>query len=164
MGNKDMLQMVTLVFKSWIMNDAARDFGPREKDSYHTKMYNEDEFLSHMFAARVLLKKLQYLNIDVWIPKECLAILELCCNSSPGMIQLMTHRLLVSMKESKKDGYRKGMYITSTDFLIAFPNEFPLINYYPDVEKSYNDEWDNQKTETGHNMVDTVEWWSDIKE
>jgi hypothetical protein len=163
MGDKDMLQMVSLVFKTWIMKDAEHDYGPREEDSYHTKMYDEDELLSHMFAARVLLKKLQYLNIDVWIPKDCLVILELCCNSSPGMIQLMTHRLLASMKANKKDDYRKGCHINSTDFLMAFPDEFPLMSYYPDVEKFYNDEWDNQKTEDGSNKVDTMEWWADVK-
>ena len=143
-------EMLAGVFSVWLMDEVD-----------HRICEPDERFLNEWRTAHILHRKLEWAGIKIIFPKQLLLVLDVCSKGNPGIIQLIAHRLLLSMKIKGPNEYKAGKIITTMDFLRAF-NEFPSM-YNAQVESEYMREWDMQKDEKGGNRVDTLEWWADVK-
>lgn len=132
-------------------------------DGNSNSRQHDMELLNGMFTPRVLLKKFEIFDIDIILPDKLLCIIAICSNENPGYCQILLKELLLSIKRNK-GSIPKGYVVTSGDFSLAFPFDFPIIL----DEKNYNnfiEKWDAQKCETNHgtgNLCDTKKWWEEV--
>lgn len=119
---------------------------------------SKDKILESSFLAKVLVKKIEAMGLDVIVPNELLSIIILC-SETPAEVQMIFTDILDGVLEANKiDKLPKEYKITPFDFIYAYPNKFPITCLYPDVKEKYNKKWDDQKI-NGMNSYDTYEFW-----
>ena len=131
-------------------------------------MTSHDPEVEDMFISKILLKKFKAFNIDIILPDPLLLILDVCCESNPGQVQIILKDLLNDIKKRSGKPIPKGYVITSTDFSMCFPTSFPITEI-DHINEKYMKLWDEQKRETKNilesdNKCDTAEWWLEVME
>lgn len=121
-----------------------------------------------IFIYKMLSKKFKSFGVDIVLPDPLVLILDLCCDSNPGQVQIILKDLLNDIKKRSGKPIPKGYVITSTDFSMCFPISFP-ITAIEHINKKYMKLWDKQKRETKNvlesdNKCDTAEWWLEVME
>ena len=147
------INLCSRVLMVWFLKEKEEDVSVHEKE------------VADMFISQILMKKLAAVGVDVVIPDPLLVMIDLCCNSNPGISQLMLKDILLSIK-NRKGPVPKGYVITTDDFSLCYPNRFPVIEY-PDINKKFEEMWDSQKIFIGgkeRNSCDTAEWWLEVME
>ena len=119
---------------------------------------SKDEILESSFLAKVLVKKIEAMGLDIIVPNELLSIIILC-SETPAEVQMIFTDILDGVLEAYKiDKLPKEYKITPFDFVYVYPDKFPITCLYPDVKERYNKKWDDQKI-NGINSYDTYEFW-----
>lgn len=119
---------------------------------------SKDKILESSFLAKVLVKKIEAMGLDVIVPNELLSIIILC-SETPAEVQMIFTDILDGVLEANKiDKLPKEYKITPFDFIYVYPDKFPITCLYPDVKEKYNKKWDDQKI-NGMNSYDTYEFW-----
>ena len=119
---------------------------------------SKDKILESSFLAKVLVKKIEAMGLDVIVPNELLSIIILC-SETPAEVQMIFTDILDGVLEANKiDKLPKEYKITPFDFIYTYPDKFPITCLYPDVKEKYNKKWDDQKI-NGMNSYDTYEFW-----
>lgn len=127
-----------------------------------------DKELSNTFIFQVISKKFDIFGIDIVLPDELIAIIDVCTNSNPGQSQILIKYLLENIK-SRKGPIPKGYVVTAEDFAFTFQRRFPILHEYSDLNEKFQKLWDAQKKERinvfdSDNKCDTPKWWLEVME
>lgn len=117
------------------------------------KKLNENDI---SFINKVLIKKLEDLNINIKLPPYLPAIIEVCTNYNPELSQVMLKEILDNI-----NNLTEGYYVTSEDFIRVYSNEFPIVDI-DEWNNHFKELWGKQKLPNGKNLCDTREWWIEI--
>ena len=156
---------MTIKEKQEICSKALMMWFFQEKENHDFS--NHDKEVLEIFTTKVLLKKFDVFDIDIVLPDPLLMILDICVSGNPGQIQIVLKDLLNSIK--KRTGpIKPGYVISSMDFSLCFPFDFPIIEL-PKMTAKYESLWIGQKIETDSpfstdNLCDTPEWWKEVME
>lgn len=127
--------------------------------SSRESMY-DDGYYQTSFIAKVLRKKLKVFGIKVSLPDPLIMLIEICTQNNPGISQLMLKEIL--MKVEGHLSQDKEYEVNPFDFSRAYPDRFPIVSEFQDVEEKFHSMWDGQKNPDGSNKCDTPEWWAEI--
>lgn len=131
--------------------------------------FQNDETEERAFTTNVLIKKLKAFDIDIKIPDPLFILIAVCVNDNPGMCQIMLKMILENICNIRGSKIPKGYVITSEDFVDAFPNDFPLMYEYKEMEELFLQKYMEQKDKSlmdtplhSDNLMDTKEWWYEV--
>lgn len=142
------VELCAKVLVMWNLNLSNKDF-----------MYNPD-YNESSFIAKILRKKLKVFGIKVRLPDPLIMLIEICTQNNPGISQLMLKEIL--MKVEGRLSQDKEYEVNPFDFSRVYPDRFPIVSEFQDVEERFHSMWDGQKSPDGSNKCDTPEWWSEI--
>ena len=156
MSIEEKKELCCRVLVAWFFKEKSED------------MKVHDPEIADMFISRMLLKKFEVFGVDIILPDTLLMILDICCESNPGQVQIILKDLLNSIKKRTGKPIPKGYVITSNDFSSCFSKDFP-ITAIEHINKKYMKLWDGQKKEKAgrfdsDNKCDTAEWWLEVME
>lgn len=153
MSIEEKKELCSKVLIMWVFKEKSED------------MTKHDPDVADMFISKILLKKFEVFGVDIVLPDPLLMILDICCESNPGQVQIILKDLLNDIKK-RRGNIPKGYVIASMDFSLCFPSNFPITEI-EHINKKYMKLWDEQKKEKNgtfdsDNKCDTAEWWLEV--
>lgn len=130
---------------------SGRDMTKHDNDVMHTTV----------FAA--VFSKLQMAKMDIVVPDALIILLITLTNGNPGQSLLLFKEILQCTAE-RSSLLSPGYVIKLSDVLIAFGNEWPIMEI-PEINEKYHKKWLDQKMPRkgfSDNRCDTPEYWREV--
>lgn len=119
-------------------------------------------------TAKILIDKLASYGVKITPPDWLIYLIDICAGGNYGFIQLIYKELLTFINNIKYGGtgLPENYKITTTDFAMCFPKEYPIL-LIPKIYEKYSKLWDEQKRPKkssldSDNKCDTAEYWLEV--
>lgn len=102
-------------------------------------------------------------KFNIKIPIELGYIISICSNFNPDIGIMIYYNLLENIVKRNGKLPRDGYIITSEDFTLTFPDEFPNVAK-SNQNEIFNKLWNEQKCDNGDNEVYSYSYWDKLFE